>query len=363
MKILRVIYDLQIGGVQRMLLKSLPLLKEAGIETEICCLKKEGNLSRIFSQKGFRIHVIPFRLRLDPMGLIRLRRFVSGNAFQIVHSHMYASNMAVNAALFGAKGVRIINGYHSSRPFYSRSQMRMARWTSKIPDRLIAVSLSVKEALMANGLPEEKIALIRNGVMVPENRAPVPDKPPSSPLEMFWAGRFVKQKRVEMLIDLVEACKKENIPVRLTLAGDGHLFSFVEKKIAEKQLGELITLTGWKDDIRPFLRKADIYVSASNREGFPNTLLEACAEGRGFLVSDIPPNAEVLGSREAGFLLNDHLGDWTSILKRLQENRGEIERLSQRAFEIGKSFSMEQTCKKTIRLYEELLEKSGKREE
>lgn len=220
MKVLRVIYDLQIGGVQRMLLQSLPLLKEEGIDTQICCLKKEGNMAEAFLKKGIPVHIIPFSSRLDPIGLFRLRRFVFKNNFQIVHAHMYASNMAVNVALIGAKQVRIVNGYHSSRPFHSRSQERMARVTKKIPHRFIAVSQSVKDALLKNCLEEDRIVIIHNGVIAPKQMTPVPEKPGSYPLELVWAGRFVKQKRVDMLVDLVAACKKEDVPVRLTLVGD-----------------------------------------------------------------------------------------------------------------------------------------------
>lgn len=355
MRVLRVIYDLQIGGVQRMLLQSLPLLKEAGADTEICCLKKEGNLAETFLEKGIPVHIIPFHSRLDPIGLIRLRRFVLKNNFQIVHSHMYASNMAVNVALFAAKRIRILNGYHSSRPFHSKSQERMAKLTAKIPHGWIAVSQSVKDALIKTGLPEDGISIIHNGVAPTRQMTPVPEKPLSSPLELVWAGRFVKQKRVDMLVDLVEACKKENIPVHLTLVGDGPSCQRIAGKIGDMQLGQWITLAGWKEDIRSYIRDADLYVSASNREGFPNTLLEVCAEGRGFLVSDIAPNAEVLGSHGAGFLLSDNLSEWTAVLKRLRENRREIGELSRCAFEIGGIFSLEETCLKTIRLYQDLV--------
>jgi glycosyltransferase involved in cell wall biosynthesis len=354
-KVLRVIYDLQIGGVQRMLLQSLPLLGEQGVESEICCLKKEGNLAEAFSKQGIPVHIIPFHSRLDPIGLVRLRRFILKNNFQIVHGHMYASNMAVNVALIGAGKVRVVNGYHSSHPFHSRSQERMAKWTGNIPDRFIAVSQSVKDALVQNGVDENRITIIHNGVIPPKQMTPVPEREPSDPLQLVWAGRFVKQKRVDMLVDLVRACTKEDIPVHLTLVGDGPSFQRMKKMIEDMELEKWITLSGWKEDIRPFIRSADLYVSASNREGFPNTLLEVCAEGRGFLVSDIPPNAEVLGSHHAGFLLGDNLSDWTRILKRLRENHKEIEALSHCAFEIGEIFSIEQTCRKTIGLYGELI--------
>jgi glycosyltransferase involved in cell wall biosynthesis len=201
----------------------------------------------------------------------------------------------------------------------------------------------------------EKITVIHNGVLCPKEPTPLAERPASAPLEILWAGRFVKQKRIDMLIDLIALSRQEHIPIHITLVGDGPLLFDMTQKVKEAGLEDQITFTGWKSDIKPYIDQADLYLSASNREGFPNTLLEVCACGRGCLVSDIPPNREVLGAHRAGFLLGDNLSDWTSILKRLYANREEIGILSREAFGIAQEFTIEHTCEKTAALYEKLI--------
>jgi len=356
-KVLRIIYDLQIGGVQRMLLQSLPLLRDAGVDTSICCLKKQGDMAKQFVEKGFPVSLVRFGSRLDPFGLIRLRKLILNNSFTLVHSHMYASNIAANVALFMARRIRLINSYHSVKPFHTESQKRMAVFTKGIPDRFIAVSEAVRKPLLEANLPPEKITIIHNGVYCPETYSPIPKRAPGSPLELVWAGRFVGQKRVFMLLDIAELCLKKKIPIHLTLVGDGPQYKMAQRKVKATGLENTITFAGWKSDILPFIQKADLYISASNREGFPNTLLEVCAQGRGFVVADIPPNREVLDSLEAGYVVGDNLKEWADILFRIHKNPGMLRNFSKEAFKIAQMFSIERTCRKTLDLYDKIISK------
>lgn len=353
--VLRVIYDLQVGGVQRMLLKAIPLLRDKGIETEICCLKQKGELESEFAKQKIKVHLIPFISRLDPIGLFRLRSLVKKGKFDIVHSHMYASNIAVNIALLGMRGIKIINSYHSQTPVSGSGQGRMLRWTKGIPDVVVAVSNSVKLPIVELGIAEEKIAVIYNGVDCPPAPIPFAKRDDNSPIEIVWAGRFVKAKRADRFLDLMQLCKDKNVPAHLTLVGDGPKWNGIKTRIGNAGLDDMITLVGWQSDIKPYVDNADIYLSMSEREGFPNTILEVCGRGRPFLVRDIPPNREVYESSAGGFLFNDDLHECFEVIKKLQQDRKKLELLGLNAFKIAQKFSIENNLEKTVRMYKGLL--------
>jgi glycosyltransferase involved in cell wall biosynthesis len=353
-RVLRVIYDLQVGGVQRMLLRSIPLLRESGVELEVCCLKEEGELAPVFREAGVPVHLVPFRTRLDPLGLLGLRRLIRAGRFNLAHSQMYASNVALNVATLLGTGVPAINSYHSQTPFSGRGQERMSRWTRGIPARVIAVSRSVEEPLLKAGIPAEKLAVVYNGVEVAPEPAPLPDLQPGEPLRAFWAGRFVKQKRVEMLIDVAIACRRVGVPLALTLVGEGPLFEKMKRRVEQEGIGASVRFVGWQADIRPSIRESEVYLSASDREGFPNTLLEVCAQGRPFLVSDIAPNAEVLGGTEAGKLLKDDLEEWVNWIRVLQGDRSWVARMGKAAWERAHEFSVRRTVEEMVKIYREV---------
>ncbi|MEQ8820533.1 MAG: glycosyltransferase [Sumerlaeia bacterium] len=355
LRVLRVIYDLQTGGVQRMMLRMVPLLRDAGVAVEVACLKEEGDMASAFRDAGATVHMVPFRSRLDPVGLWRLRKLVQAGRFDIVHSHMHAANCAVNGAFVACKGgLRIVNGYHSQTPFSGPGQERSARLLSRAADALVAVSESVREPLLAAGLPAGKIALIHNGVEVPSEAAPPRDRPggEAEPLRLLWAGRFVTAKRADLALRIVSAAQRAGVPVRLDLAGDGPKMGKMQRLVAELAIEDAVTFHGWQTDIRPLIRAADFYLSSSEREGFPNTLLEVCAQGRGSLVCDIPPNREVFGGEgNGGYVLPDDVEAWVPVLRGLQAAPEKIAEAGRAAFARARLFSVEESVRKTVELY------------
>lgn len=353
------IYDLQVGGVQRMLLRMLPRLRERGIMAHVACLKFEGELAPQFRDAGIPVHLVPFRSRLDPAGLWALRRLVAREKFDIAHGHMYASNMALNVATLGMGRPGIVNGYHSETPWRGNGQRRLMRLMRNVPASYVAVSGAVQKPLLELGIAKKKIHVIPNGVEIPAG-PPLPEIPTEPrAIRLFWGGRFVGQKRVGMLVDIAERLYKEDVPFHMTLAGEGPEFGRIKQRVADAGLSRCVHFPGWQNDIRPSIRDADLYISASNREGLPNTLLEVCSQARGFLVSDIAPNREVLGESRAGLCLGDDLSAWVAEIRTHQQNPALVRERGQAAHERVKAFSVENTCALTVGMYEGILGKDN----
>jgi glycosyltransferase involved in cell wall biosynthesis len=78
----------------------------------------------------------------------------------------------------------------------------------------------------------------------------------------------------------------------LFILGDGPLWAACQKEAAGH---ERVHLVGHIGDVRPYLRGADYYVSASHSEGLPNAVLEAMACGLPVALSDIPSHREQVG--------------------------------------------------------------------
>lgn len=114
--------------------------------------------------------------------------------------------------------------------------------------------------------------------------SPVSTKMPSSDRGTFvYVGRLVARKRVGMLVDAWGQVATELPGWKLVIVGDGGS----ERDSVEEELhrrvfsGELqrCHLVGRVDDARTYLEDADALVFPSDREGLPNSVLEAMAAG------------------------------------------------------------------------------------
>jgi glycosyltransferase involved in cell wall biosynthesis len=64
-----------------------------------------------------------------------------------------------------------------------------------------------------------------------------------------------------------------------------------------------VILTGWQDDIRPYLAIMDVLILPSLREGFPNVLLQGGAMSVPLIATDINGSNEIVIQNETGLLV------------------------------------------------------------
>lgn len=219
-------------------------------------------------------------------------------SFDVVHYH--ATGPAAFAGLLRLQGiptVATIHGLDYKRDKWGTGAARAlqvaARLAVTVPDRAIAVSKSLQQALSVEY--DTDVTHIRNGVdladldVTPEPVPEVADRPFA-----LFLGRFVPEKQPHLLI---EAFRSLDTDVRLVLAGPFHHAGDYEQKVRKAAGGDKrIVLIGPRYGPQKawLLRNAKVFVLPSNLEGFPITPLEALASGTEVLVSDIPANIEAI---------------------------------------------------------------------
>lgn len=179
-------------------------------------------------------------------------------------------------------------------PLASRAIAFGEMLTARLADRVVVVSKALGDYYRRRWNVEA--LCIVNGVDIPEF-TPFDGEGPDglAPGKYFlFVGRLVPEKRVE---DLVAAAKSLPLGHKLAVVG-----GFAQAGGYESRLNELaggdprIVFTGYRygRDLAALYSNALAYVTASELEGLPLTLLEAMSHGLPCLASDIPPHAEVL---------------------------------------------------------------------
>jgi glycosyltransferase involved in cell wall biosynthesis len=161
--------------------------------------------------------------------------------------------------------------------------------------RIIAVSQGVADDLQASfGIRRDRMAVIANPIDVEAIRAQADSGAPV-PVEGPYAvtmGRLVPNKNFGMLI---EAFARSKSAGQLLILGDGPERDALTRQIERLGLGGRVVMPGFSANPFPTLARAAFYVSPSNAEGFPNSLLEAMSVGLPVISTNCPSGpSEVL---------------------------------------------------------------------
>ncbi len=310
-KILRTITWLPVGGIEKRILKVLPILNKPPFELSVCCLRERGELADKLEEQGIKVHLIPFKTRLDPFALYKLAKLIKSEKYHILHSHMYRSNIPTTIAGKIARSPVIISQIHNINTWETRRQKFLDKFLCRYRNGIIAVSEEVKNDIINKlCVPQEFCKVIYNGVESDKFGNLSKNKNILKPLGIsendcviITAARLVEQKNHKASIKAFSKISKICPDCKMIFAGSGKLEDNLKNMVNELSLGNKIFFLGKRDDIPEILAASDIFLMPSYKEGFSNAILEAMASELPVIISDIGCNREAVKDGDEGFLI------------------------------------------------------------
>jgi glycosyltransferase involved in cell wall biosynthesis len=175
---------------------------------------------------------------------------------------------------------------HRGRFLQWRFGRRMRRLLGKA-DMLVAMDDAARA--LADGMMRRTVT----------HRIPLPalddEAPPLSPATgraILAAGRLIRQKGFDLLIDAVAGL--DDPGATLTIVGTGPEEAALRRQIARVGLEDRATLAGYARDIRPYLDAARCFVLPSRFEGYGAVIVEALGAGRPVIATASTPAADDL---------------------------------------------------------------------
>ena len=281
---------------------------------------------------------------------------------QILHFH--AIGPSVLAPLARVLGMKVIVTNHGPDYLrqkwgkFSRSMLILGESMAvKFSDQLIVISVGIKE-MLENKYDRDDLCLIPNGVTLPENIVPgeTLDRLGLNPGRyVLAASRFVPEKG---LLDLIAAYQKLPDPAfKLVLAGGADHENECSRAIKEAAGRDpRIILPGFLSG-RPLgelFSNAGLFVLPSYHEGLPIALLEAMSYQLPVLVSDIPPNREVLLPQSRYFPVGDINLLASGIEQLFKRGISEEEKKEQRRL-LKRSYNWDRIAEETRDVYRSVL--------
>lgn len=126
---------------------------------------------------------------------------------------------------------------------------------------------------------------------------------------LYW-GRLSKNKRIDNVISLFAQASRNGLASRLIIAGpdfNGES-SELQSQVKQLQLNHLVKIYGPQDEatITGYISESDVFVTASEHEGFGLGVIEALSAGLLVFCHDIAPlNHFVIDGKNGAFLKFD----------------------------------------------------------
>jgi glycosyltransferase involved in cell wall biosynthesis len=146
-----------------------------------------------------------------------------------------------------------------------------------IRPRILVPCEQIKRGLLQElpYLKPEEVTVILTG----KEPAPSPPATVHSPLRFISTSQLNADKGHKDVLEALAELKKQGYAFEYHIVGTGRIESELKSLTTSLDLDDRVTWHGFQKDVRSFLRMADVFLLPSHREGLPNTLLEAMAEG------------------------------------------------------------------------------------
>ncbi|MGE5200103.1 MAG: glycosyltransferase family 4 protein, partial [Rhodospirillaceae bacterium] len=249
-----------------------------------------------------------------------VRRVASQVGATLLHGHWIIPSGAVAAA--AGHGLPVVVSLHGS-DVYVAERHAFARLAARAAlrrlDWLTACSDDLRDRMIALGADASRAVTIPYGVdaqrfrpdaaLRAEGRRSMGAGP--ADLVLFTAGRFVRKKGFEFLIDAVARLAPRWPALRLVIGGGGDLDAELRARARERGVADRVAFPGVlaQDAVAAHLAGADLAVmpsvrdDAGNVDGLPNTVMEALASGTALVATRVGGIPSVVEHARTGWLV------------------------------------------------------------
>ncbi len=313
------------GGADRVTLTLLHRLDRRRFRPSLALLRRQGAL----------LDGVPGDVEIHDLGGGRLwsgvrplRRLIERSAPDVVLSTSGGTNLTAALAV-PAAGPRLVlserNSLSGRHAVLKRAALVAAkRALYRRADLLTAVSRGVADELAATlGIDRDRIEVVGNPVVGPELSelgARTVDEPwldGGTPV-VVAAGRLVPAKGFDLLLRAFHRLR-EQVDCRLIVLGEGPRRRALERLRDRLGLAPHVRMPGFVSNPFPYLRRCDLFVLSSRREGLPGVLIQAMALGAPVVATRCPhgPDEIVTDGRDGLLVAPGDAGALAAAMRRL----------------------------------------------
>lgn len=346
MRVVHIIFNIQLGGAETMLIDIISNQLKLGYDISLVVINKGYNehlISKLDAKIKIKYILRPEGSR-NPYYVFKLNRELYNISPDIVHVH----NDRIMAMVLKQKSAKYVITIHDTRinlKYFKRV------------DCVCAISRAVKEdifnrygidaSLIYNGIDIKKVLINDRELNLKE-------------FKILQIGRLVHEKKGQDVLINAIPLLLERLSCKLTIdfVGDGPSLQFLQQKVRKLKLTNCVNFRGARNRqyIYEHIKDYDLLVQPSIYEGFGLTVVEGMAAKIPVLVTKNDGPLEIIGEGRYGewFEINDIEGCASkieSIVKKYSEYKLVAETVAYKF--INENFDIV----KTVKGYDELYKK------
>lgn len=304
MTITYIISSLGPGGAERQLVNLVNVLPDT-LSVHIIVLKQDVSMARHLTHPKVDVHRLNLRRPYSLKGWTRLLALLTDQKPDIVHSHMFLSNMAARLAKLFCRYPVLVNHDHGLSSWKGPFLCLLDRASQGLADKSIVVSDASRQLrLRREHLSRSRVLVLPNAIPW-QQWADVRRTNPNRYTTWGVAARLTPNKRVELVLHLLAMARDAGARAKLLIAGDGPQRDSLTDRCHQLGLDDCVQFLGHVRDMRDFYAQVDVVLLTSILEDCPLTILEALAAGRFVVGSRAGGLPEILGGAPDALLLQD----------------------------------------------------------
>jgi glycosyltransferase involved in cell wall biosynthesis len=296
-KVLHVITGLGVGGAE-LQLKSF--LQHTRHDCDVVTLYNPGPVAEMIREGGNRVRDLGMTRNTQLSALPALHRLIRAGRYDVVHSHLYRSQVYGRPAAWLAGTPVVLSTEHSiGETHLERRKMTpgvraLYLATERFSDTTIAVSQTVRDRMVAWGVRPSRITVIPNGVDLnriafdASARAKVRDQFGIAGREYVIGvlGRLDPNKQFDLVIQAAAPLLGD--AAKLLVVGKGDEGAHLRQVAAACGVTDRVIFAGERHDVAAMLSAMDLFVASSAQETFGLSVLEALGNGAPVLYTTCP---------------------------------------------------------------------------
>lgn len=293
-------------------------------------INNENIIDIVARKEGVKTIPVEMTRRITPykdfLAVRKLYKIFKEERPDVVHSHTpKAGTLAMIAAKFARvpfrlhtiAGLPLVEATSNKRKLLNLVE----KITYSCATKIYPNSSGLKKIILDNKFTvESKLKVLGNGssngidtgFFNPENISELEKKSLREKLNIeekdfvfIFLGRLVKDKGINELVTAFKNLSKSHKNIKLLLLGayEKGLDPLLPETSIEISNNPNILMQGWINDVRTYLAISDVLTFPSYREGFPNTVMQACAMNVLCIVSDINGCNEIIENQKNGIVI------------------------------------------------------------